>query len=399
MKKIIIILLLAELSPVISGQEIYDYLLKGKALIEAGDQDNAVVLLSEALNIQQDYRIYIERATAYFIKHEYSLAISDFQAANSIKSGSGSYGLAETYSLKGDVVSSLYYLDIHLKSAFKTDEKVIMLNPAFSFIENTSEWRLFWKTERYSSFETGLSEIDYELSVGNIEEAEMLLNSLRKENPEEPDLIYATAMIAFSKKDVRETITLLSGVPVSKNSEKSLRLLAEAQSASENNPGAALTYSELIDREIVDANLLLQRADCYRKAGEREKALADVMRYMDLYPDNENGLSLAGKIESEKGDNIKALEYFSKNIELHPSVPQNYIDRANSYFSSSSWKNAIDDYSMALDLQPVNPEVYLNKGIALISLGNTDDACHDFRQSLKLGNKKATAYIGKYCIK
>ena len=129
------------------------------------------------------------------------------------------------------------------------------------------------------------------------------------------------------------------------------------------------------------------------------KRLADLTWFLNLYPENEDALSLAGKIEVETGDNIKALEYFSKNISLHPSVPENYIDRANAYFSSSSWKYAIDDYSMALDLQPGNPDVYLNKGIALVSLGKTDDACHDFRQSLRLGNKKATSYISKYCIK
>jgi tetratricopeptide (TPR) repeat protein len=399
MKKIIIILLLAELYPVISAQETYNYLLKGKALIEAGNQDNAIILLSDALNLQQDYRIYTERATAYLKKYEFSSAISDFQSANDIKNGSGSYGLAETYALKGDVVTSLYHLDLHLKSSFKTDEKVIMLNPAFSVIDNTPEWRLFWNKDRYSSFETGISELEYELSVGNIEEAEKQFNNLTNTNPEEPDLTYAKARIAFSKNNYRETINLLTGMPFSKSNEKSLRLLAKAQSGSGNNIGAALTYSELIDREIIDADILYQRADCYNKAGVREKALADVTRFLDLYPENEKGLGLAGKIESESGDNIKALEYFSKNIELHPSGPQNYIDRANSYFSTTSWKYAIVDYSMALDLQPDNPEVYLNKGIALISLGNADDACHDFRQSLKLGNKKATAYISKYCIK
>jgi Flp pilus assembly protein TadD len=54
---------------------------------------------------------------------------------------------------------------------------------------------------------------------------------------------------------------------------------------------------------------------------------------------------------------------------------------------------------MSLDLDPENSEAWLNKGIALANSGNTDDACHDFRIALSLGNKRATDYISRYCIK
>jgi tetratricopeptide (TPR) repeat protein len=398
MKKLIILIFIAGFSWAVSGQDTYDYLLKGKALIDGGNVDKAIKILSDAINFQSDYRLYIERASAYLKKRDYSSAISDFQTANNIEKGSGSYGLAETFAMKGDVVTSLYHLDIHLNTSLKKEEKVIMLDPAFGLIENSSEWRLFWKKKRYSSFETGLSEIEYELSVGKIDEAGTILNELVREYQDENDLVYAKALIAFSKKNFTEAISLLSGVPESKRSEKCLRLLAKAQYGSDNFIGAAATYNALISREVVDAGLLYFRAECNRKAGEKDKAISDLNRFLDLYPENENAISLAGKTEAEAGDNIKALEYFSKNIELHPSVPSNYIDRANAFFSSSSWKYAIDDYSMALDLKPDNADVYLNKGIALINTGKTDDACHDLRQSLKLGNKKASTYISKYCI-
>ena len=93
------------------------------------------------------------------------------------------------------------------------------------------------------------------------------------------------------------------------------------------------------------------------------------------------------------------MEYYSENLKLHPANPHNYVDRANIYYMSKSWENAISDYAMALDLKPDNPDAWLNKGICLLNKGNTEDACHDFRKALSLGNKKAASYISSNCIK
>ena len=75
------------------------------------------------------------------------------------------------------------------------------------------------------------------------------------------------------------------------------------------------------------------------------------------------------------------------------------MDRANSYFVSKSWDWAIKDYSMSLDLSPANPDVWLNKGIALLNTNRVDDACHDLKKALSLGNKRASEYISRNCIK
>jgi tetratricopeptide (TPR) repeat protein len=155
----------------------------------------------------------------------------------------------------------------------------------------------------------------------------------------------------------------------------------------------------MIGKGTTDARLFLERAVCYRKTGEYDKALSDIGRYLELYPENREALSLAGKTAAESGDNLRAIGYFSENLKLHPNDPVCYIDRANAYFVSRSWKDAITDFTMALDLRPNDPEVWLNKGIAQLSSGRSEDACHDFRKALSLGNKKAASYISKNCIK
>jgi tetratricopeptide (TPR) repeat protein len=287
-----------------------------------------------------------------------------------------------------------------LKSPFKIREKDVMLDPSFSVIENKPEWRQFWKKEWYDGKEKGISEVEYYISSGNIEEAANISSSISREYPGSSAAVYAEALVNLAGSKFTEAgkavTSLLEEEPLN---EKYLRLLSKTQEASGNFTGASNTYTKLIGNSVVDAGLLILRSECYRKTGEIDKAIADIEKYLQFYPESQKAISIAGKLESAGGDNLKAMEYFSRNLKLHPSDAQCYIDRANSYFISRSWDWAIKDYSMSLDLQPANPEAWLNKGIALLNSGKVNDACFDFRRSFSYGNKKATDYISRNCIK
>ncbi|MGB8491803.1 MAG: tetratricopeptide repeat protein [Bacteroidales bacterium] len=400
MKKIFLLVSIAFCSGIMTGQKPVDYLMKGQALVRAGKADEAVGVLTDALAQYRESPVYLGRAEAFISKKEYSKAISDLNSANNITPASGEYGLARTYALKGDAATAVYHLELSLNSPFRKSEKEILLDPAFSLIDNKPEWRQFWKKEWYRNDEMLVSEIEYDVSANKLDEARAALSDLTGQYPGTASSSYGASLVAFAggkyPDAVKELTVLVAKEP---DNEKYLRLLAKAQESSGNQAGSSITYTKLLDSGIPDAELLLMRAECYRKTGETDKAIEDVGKYLGLYPDNQKALSFAGKIESAAGDNIRALEYFSRNLKLHPNDPQCYIDRANSYFVSKSWNWAIKDFSMSLDLEPQNPEVWLNKGIALLNMGNKNDACHDFRMAFGLGNKKATEYISRYCIK
>ena len=385
---------------VMAGQNPVDYLMKGKALVEQGKSDDAIIILTKALESFRDSQIYLGRAEAFIEKGDYSRAINDFNSANDVAPSSGEYGLARIYGLKGDAATSVYHLESCLRSSYRKSEKDILLDPAFSLIENKPEWRQFWKKEWYSTVEKGISEIEYNISTGNINEAKSILSVLSGNYPENNNNSYAGALISFAEKKYPETISALTSLLAKEpENEKAIRLLAKAQEATGNNAGASSTYTRLLDLGIPDAEILMLRAECYRKTGVLNKAKEDVVKYIDLYPGNKKALSFAGKIESASGDNIKALTYFSENLKLHPNDAECYLDRANAYFISKSWDWAAKDYSMSLDLQPQNSDAWLNKGISLVNSGKREDACFDFRKSFNLGNRKATEYLSRYCIR
>lgn len=400
MKKTIIILATFLFSGILCGQTPADYIIRARALTKSGKAEDAVRLLSEAVSVHNDSRLYCEKAEAEIVTGDLSAAIADLNTANSIEQYSGEYGLAGVYARKGDAATSMYHLEIFMKSPFRKSEKEIMLDPAFRKIENSSDWRKFWQKSWYPEIETRISEIEYYTSAGKTKDAQEILSEIRTQYQGNSRLDYASALVSLSSGKYPEAIkSLMALLDANPENENYLLLLARAQSGSSNYAGASETYSKLLNKGIPDAEIYLERAECYIRTGETERALADIEMYLAFFPDDKDALSMAGRIESATGNNLGALRYYTENVRKNPNDPQCYIERANAYMSSRSWEWAANDFSMSLDLDPVNPEAWLNKGISLLNSGNSNGACHDFRQALKLGNRKATDYISKYCIR
>jgi len=399
-RNILIFLVTCSFNITTNGQLVYETLLHSEALIKNGETGGAIELLSSAIKEKQDSRLFVERAEAFIKEGDYQNAINDCNTANSLIPYSGEYLLARIYAMKGDAATSLYHLERNIGSSFRKSEKEVMLDPAYGLIENSPEWRQFWKKDLYSDLETGVSEIEYYVTANMNEEAVNKLSELENKYNDEDEVLYSRALINHSSGRSAAAIKILSGLINSDpGNGKFMRLLAKAQVAESNYAGASATYTRLIKLEIPDAVLFLLRAECYSKTGETDRAVADIEKFLTLYPEDKRALSMAGRIYTASGNYLKALEYFSENLRYHPHDPGCYIDRADAYLMSRSWDWAMKDYSMSLDLDPSNSEAWLNKGISLLNSGKKDDACHDFRKSFNLGNKRAISYLSKYCIK
>ncbi len=175
--------------------------------------------------------------------------------------------------------------------------------------------------------------------------------------------------------------------------------LAEAQAGEGSYYAAAMSYGRLIDAEYPDPQLFLKRAAMLVKAGDRVAAKADLETYLGLNPENSEALGLIGKTYAEEGAIYEALPYLNMNIEKHPGEATAFSIRGDAWLAARTWDKAAEDYTMSLDLDPENATVNLNLGIALINSGKSEDACHYLRKAKEQGNKDATKYLSKYCIR
>jgi predicted negative regulator of RcsB-dependent stress response len=107
MKKILTLVWILLYTGNVIGQHSIDYILKARALTEAGKPDLAINLLTGAIAETKESRLFTERAEASIVKGDYSGAISDYNEANKIIHSSGEYGLSRIYALKGDAATEI----------------------------------------------------------------------------------------------------------------------------------------------------------------------------------------------------------------------------------------------------------------------------------------------------
>jgi predicted Zn-dependent protease len=340
------------------------------------------------------------RGDAYLRSGKVKEAKSDFMAAESMKQGSGLYGLASCAAAGGEARAAVSYMEAHLKSQYRKSEPEIMLDKYFESIQSSPEWKSLWKKDWYKGYERKSWEIDNYLKIGKTDLAEEVWRELSATYSDMPVTDYCKARILTARGLYRDASALLTPLTSKSDSPAShLTALAESQAGEGSYYAAAMVYGRLIDAGYPDPQLYLKRAAMFVKAGDRGAAKADLEAYLGLNPENSEALGLIGKTYAEEGAIYEALPYLNMNIEKHPGEATAFSIRGDAWLAARTWDKAAEDYTMSLDLDPENATVNLNLGIALINSGKTEDACHYLRKAKEQGNKDATKYLSKYCIR
>jgi len=400
MKKATIIILFVFVSCALNAQGTKLGLMKAAARLDEGKPYMVIQECNSGLSQYQDYKLYVLKGKALLILGNIKEAEEAFAMASRLSPGSGALGMAYLYSKTGENEKALSFLEIHLRSEFKSPEKDILLDPNFKKLESTSAWKEFWSNDWYTDLEDGISEAQYLVEKGRIDELADLVEYLRPLYKGHSGMEYIEALACKSTKDYKSE---LDHYRLALSGTKASREIWYAYIKALNSTGnyfesveASSRALELFPEEI---GLLLFKAEGLRKSGSREEAIKTVELFLEVLPENEEALHIAGDISVELNSYSNALRYYSSGIELYPGNPDNYIGRGDVYSVTSTWEFAISDYSMALDLKPDNAAAYFNKASALLKTGNRDDACRNFRMALRHGHKKASAEINRNCIR
>lgn len=275
-----------------------------------------------------------------------------------------------------------------------------MLDDAFSSIMSSAEWRSLWKKDWYKGYERKKWEIDLYLRSGRIDLAGEALDELSASYAGMPVTDFCKARILTARGQYREASALLSPLTVSLDAPMEYVLAhAETKAGEGDYYGSAVLYGRLISSEYPDAVIFLRRAEMLLKAGDRNPAKDDIKKYLEIEPDSFEALGLLGRTYAEEGAIFEALPYLNTNIDRHPGEASAFSLRGDAWLAARSWTMAVEDYTMSLDLDPNSAAVNLNLGVALINCGREDDACYYLRKARSLGEKNATQYLSRHCIR
>lgn len=88
-----------------------------------------------------------------------------------------------------------------------------------------------------------------------------------------------------------------------------------------------------------------------------------------------------GDLKAKNGDEIGAIEDFTKSIKINPNDSKVYWSRGIIYYNQNYAILAIDDYNKSLELNPDDETTYYCRALAKSKLGDYKSAIQDFTKA------------------
>ena len=152
-------------------------------------------------------------------------------------------------------------------------------------------------------------------------------------------------------------------------------------------PEAEKDFGKLIEIAPKDADAYKLRAICRLQLDQKDKALEDAAKVAEIEP--REGHLLTGEIHEEGKNYDKAIEAYTKLIEIDPAQITGYVRRYQAYLAKNDYEKALADANKIVDIQPA--QGYILKGDALAKLGKSDDAIKAYGDALGHDPTNATA--------
>jgi hypothetical protein len=126
------------------------------------------------------------------------------------------------------------------------------------------------------------------------------------------------------------------------------------------------------------------RGQAYLWTGDRDKALADITRYLSAQPSDPAAYLLRGDVAAANGHPAAALKDYRKAVKLAPSSAEAYVSRGLGYVALERYYSAVRDFETALRIDPRNLDALSNLGVVNMLANRPNEARECFNKALRL---------------
>lgn len=123
-----------------------------------------------------------------------------------------------------------------------------------------------------------------------------------------------------------------------------------------------------------------------------DRAIDSYTKALELNPELAEAYLMRGSAYFDKGNYDLSIADYDRAIALNPRYVEAYVNRGVSYENKKNYDAAISDYSKAIEFNPRYVKAYVNRGSAYESKGNYDAAFRDYNTAISLDPRDATAY-------
>ncbi|MBL3658367.1 tetratricopeptide repeat protein [Fulvivirga sediminis] len=149
-------------------------------------------------------------------------------------------------------------------------------------------------------------------------------------------------------------------------------------------------YSHALSIDPANAEALYNRAKCYVKLQQVEKALQDFDTLIDNHKEVAFYYSERAVVRHLNKQNDKAMEDLDRAVELEPDKPFRYSSRAFIKEKMGNLKGALEDYEKTISLDPEDAIAFNNKGLVEEQLGYMEQSKKSFHKADSLDPKKTS---------
>ena len=155
---------------------------------------------------------------------------------------------------------------------------------------------------------------------------------------------------------------------------------------------AQVIFNQVTDLPTEDVGALVQLGELASQLGENVAAINIYSKLVEKHPDNANYLDSFAQVCVNNERLLQAESLLKKAIRINPDFHRPYMQLGYIAILRSQFSVAIEPLKKALKLKPSEPTIYTNLIIALTQTRQLDDAYKYAQKLIRLQPKKAEAY-------
>lgn len=157
-----------------------------------------------------------------------------------------------------------------------------------------------------------------------------------------------------------------------------------------NNYNSGSSYEEVDENKSAEAfspfsaDELVDKADEAFQEGEPQKALSFLHEADVKAPNNAEILFKLGFISASVGDNMAAIDYYKKSLDVDKNDEFVHNSLASVYRAEKEFASAKMHLNDSLEIDDENPGTYFNYGNLMVDMGNKDVAIEMYKKAIEI---------------